>query len=446
MITNIVDKSKSLPISKPLPLKINFSWTLSGNVIYATCQWGILAILAKLGDSEIVGQFAMGLAVTAPVIMFYNLQLRSIQATDARCEYTFGEYFALRLITTVLAEITILLIIFVSRYDVETSRVILAVGIAKGAESVIDIFYGLLQQRERMDRIAWSLMIKGPLSLLAIGINLYVFRNVFFGILWMAVLSIAVFLFIDIPNCTKVLQKFRLLESTAQYGIMTQNRILYPKWHLRALMQLGKLAFPLGLVMCLISLSTNIPRYFIEHYLGTRSLGIFTAMAYLFVAGDMVVNALGQAAIPGLAKYYASGCILEFRKMLFRLIQIGGLLGVAAVLTVILFGKEILTVFYTVEFSTHTDVFIWVSIAGALSYLSSIIGYGMTAARYFSIQLPLFAGVAVCSATACYLFIPRAGLIGAGWALLAAALFQLTGCLFINAFAQSRINKEWVNR
>ena len=53
-------------------------------------------VLAKLGTPEMVGQFTLGLAITTPLIMFTNLQLRAVQATDASRQYKFGDYFALR--------------------------------------------------------------------------------------------------------------------------------------------------------------------------------------------------------------------------------------------------------------------------------------------------------------------------------------------------------------
>src|ERR1044072_4016691 len=65
-----------------LSLRTNFSWTLAGNLIYSGCQWGVLIVLARLGSPEQVGQFALALAVTAPVIMLSNLQLRGVLATD----------------------------------------------------------------------------------------------------------------------------------------------------------------------------------------------------------------------------------------------------------------------------------------------------------------------------------------------------------------------------
>ncbi len=65
-------------------LRSNFVWTLSGNLVYAACQWGMLVVLARMGNAEMVGQFALALSIITPVLMFTNLQLRSVQATDAR--------------------------------------------------------------------------------------------------------------------------------------------------------------------------------------------------------------------------------------------------------------------------------------------------------------------------------------------------------------------------
>ena len=148
---------------KPLTLYRNFSWTFLGNFVYAACQWGILIVLAKLGSPEMVGQFTLGLAVTAPVIMFTNLNLRAVQVTDTSHQYLFGDYLGLRLISIGLALVSIVGITLAAGYNWQVSSIILVIGFAKALESIGDVFYGLLQQYERMDRIAVSMMIKGAL-------------------------------------------------------------------------------------------------------------------------------------------------------------------------------------------------------------------------------------------------------------------------------------------
>ena len=56
-----------------LSLRSNFVWILTGNLVYAACQWGMIVALAKLGSSFMVGQFSLGLAIATPVLKFTNL-------------------------------------------------------------------------------------------------------------------------------------------------------------------------------------------------------------------------------------------------------------------------------------------------------------------------------------------------------------------------------------
>ncbi|MBE0449009.1 MAG: oligosaccharide flippase family protein [Actinobacteria bacterium] len=408
-----------------LSLRRNFSWTLAGNVVYAGCQWAMLVILAKLGSPVMVGQFALGLAITAPVVMFSNLQLRVVQATDARYEYLFSDYLGLRIITTVLALIVIMGIALVAGYRWETAIVIVVVGLAKAFESISDVFYGFLQQNERMDRIAKSMMIKGPLSLVALGIGIYLTGSVLWGVVGLAIAWALILIGYDVHSGTFIMQTItqapRIIKNRVE-GLAT----LRPRLEMGTLRKLALVAMPLGFVMMLISLNTNIPRYFIEHYFGERELGIFAAMAYLMVAGNTVVSALGQSATPRLAKYYTSGNSAAFRVLLLKLFGIGTLLGVVGVLVALLAGREILTLLYRPAYADHTDVFIWLMIAAGLSYISLFSGSGMTAARHFRIQFPLQLFVVIVMVGASMILIPSYGMLGAAWATCIALALRLS--------------------
>ena len=443
---------------KPLTLRRNFSWTFIGNAVYAACQWGMLVLLAKFGSREIVGQFTLGLAVTAPIVMLTNLQLRSVQATDAKHQYLFGDYLGLRLIGTLLALLLIGGITLNAGYRWETSLVVFTIGVAKGFESISDVFYGLIQQHERMDRIAISMMIKGPLSLVLLGAGLYFTGSVLWGTVGLVIAWAFVLFAYDIRSGSLLLgrEASSLLPPTLKRGATQtktacavygskggmQSKIpnsLYPRWHLKTLNKLVWLSLPLGLVMMLIALNGNIPQYFIEHYWGEGELGVFAAIAYLMVAGNMVVNALGQSASPRLAKYYAAGNRRAFRSLLVKLVGIGAILGVGAILVALVAGREILTLLYSPEYAQQKDLFVWLMVAAGLGYISSFLGYGMTAARYFRIQIPLFAAATGTSAIACLWLIPIMGSLGAAIALILAAIVQAIFSLGVIVYALHKI-------
>src|SRR4029077_4261951 len=328
-----------------LTLRMNFLWTLTGNVVYAACQWGILVVLAKLGTPQMVGEFALALAITAPIVIGAGLSLRSLQATDAELEYEFRDYLSLRVLAMGVAMLVIFWIPWFCGYGRHTTAVIFVVGLAKGFESVSDIFYGWLQQHERMDRIALSGMIKGALSLIAMTILVYFSGDLLPGVCSLAAVWALILTVYDSRSAVRGSRTAPNLWHTV-FGPPGLGSFLRPHWNPSAFSKLILLALPLSVAAALISFSANIPRYFIEHRLGTRELGIFAAMAYPMVGGVVVSNALGQSALPRLARYYANGDCRAFLFLLLKVVCLGLVLGVAGVLLIWLAGRPILLLLY----------------------------------------------------------------------------------------------------
>lgn len=421
------------PSSARLSLRANFSWTFVGNIIFAACQWGMLIVLAKIGSPEVVGQFALASAIAVPVLMLTNMQLRDIQATDARREYPFKDYLGLRLLTTLLALLIVTGAAVVLGYRGETALVIVAFGLFKAVESISDIIFGFLQQHERMDRVAQSLIMKGLVSLVALGSVVYLTGSLFWGVMGLAAAWMGVVLIYDLRSLALILGS-----ATASVGNLAAH-IPRPRWHRQTLMALTRLALPMGLVMMLISLSTSVPRFFVGRYLGEHTLGIFAALTYLQVAGMTVVSALGQSALPRLSQHYAAGDREAFRRLLLRMTGIGLLLGGGGVAVALVAGPLLLEVIYQPEYAAYADFFVWVMVAAGITYLSWLLGEGMKAARYLRVQVVLF-GVQVAVLTVLGIWlIPTSGLTGVAVMMIVAALIHLVGTLLILARATAAL-------
>jgi O-antigen/teichoic acid export membrane protein len=390
--------------ARPLPLRVNFSWTLIGNLVYAGCQWAMLVVLARLGRAEMVGQFALGLALTAPVLMCANLNLRSLQATDARREYSFHDYLGLRLASSAVAFPIIAGVALVSGYRNETLAVILLLGIAKGFEAISDIYYGLLQQNERMRPIAISMMIKGTLSLAALAAGLYFTGSLVWATALLGAVWASVFFGYDLPT-GRALRGSRTAQPLSQrstYVVMAR---------------LALLSAPMGMVMFLISLNSNIPRYFIERQLGLHELGIFAALSYLITASGTIVGALGQSATPRLSHFYATANRDAFTGLLWKLALVATGIGIIGVLIAAIAGGPALRVLYGAEYSRYGTLLIYLMTVSWLADLGAMLGYGMSAARRFRVQAPLYGAVALATFLSCWLLIPRLGLLGGALAM-----------------------------
>ncbi|MDD9266226.1 oligosaccharide flippase family protein [Paenibacillus sp. GCM10023248] len=408
-------------MQKPRTLRSNFSWTLLGNVVYAACQWGLLMSMAKIGTAHMVGEFSLGLAVTAPIFMLSNLQLSGILATDAKSSQSFENYLGLRMCTTLIALVIIIFLVLLGRYQFETSLIIILIGIAKGSESISDVIFGLLQKNEKMERVAISLMLKGILSLVVLCILLWTTNNLVLGIVGYVISSITVLLLYDISV-------FR------QYKI----KLVFD---LSKLWSLVRVCLPLGFVMMLVSLNANIPRYFIEHYIGIESVGYFAALSYIMIAGNTVISALGQSVSPRLARYYSILNMKGFKKLLFLLVVIGFIVGAIGWVISLLFSKEILTLLYKPNYAEYTSVFILIMFGAWASYIASFLGYGMTATRKFKIQPLLFIIVTIVCTISNAVLIPFKGLEGASYAMIITNLTQLvgSGLIIINIIQKQKI-------
>jgi O-antigen/teichoic acid export membrane protein len=407
-------------------LRRNVAWALVGNVVYAGSQWAMLVILAKLTSPMAVGQFALGLALTAPIVLLLNLQLRAAQATDARGHYQFGDYLALRLATVGLTFVTVVAAVLVLGYRRETALVVAGIALAKCAESITDIFHGLFQRRERMDLIAKSGMAKSALSLAAFYGGLYLGHHVAWGVAGLALAWTAMLVGYDIPQARRLARQ----DSGGRLS-------LRPRWRRRSIGPLVRVTLPLGIGAMLLALNVNLPRYFVEHLLGERSLGIYAALAYFVVAGSTVVSAIGESAVPRLANYHAHGDSAAYRTLVGKLLLAASVIGALGVIVTMAGGRLLLQWVYGPDYAAAAPVFVWIMVAGLLMYIAVVLGYGLVAARRFPEQLLLLICTALVTVGTCAILIPRWGLAGAAYSLLAAAAVDAAGAAHL-VFARSR--------
>jgi O-antigen/teichoic acid export membrane protein len=388
----------------------NFLWALAGNLLSGATSWGTFIVLAKVSSPELVGQYSLGLAVVLPLGFLTDLHLRATLGTDTQQQFPFGDYLRLRLTTCAVLLLAVAVALLAAEYSPEVRLVILASGVAKAVESVIDVFYGLFQQHERMDQVARSLLVRGPLSLAVLAGVVAATQNMAWGGAALALVRLLCLLGHDVPTGLHTLRA-----GPASAGKRPAFRA-----KLLALGRLAWLTLPLGFVMMLIALNTSIPQYFVEHYRGSRELGYFGALVSLAGGGGVLIAAAGQAAGPRLARAFAAEDFRLFRRLLLSLVLLGFGLGSLAVVGVLLVGRPVLRLVYQPEYAEYSAVLAWLIFAITLDHVASFLGWGILATRRFH-QYPvpyiLTTGIVV---GASWLLVPRFGLVGAAWAIAAA--------------------------
>ncbi len=385
--------SQSLP---ELSRRASFGWTLAGRVIYGAAQWGTLVVVAKFGSVTDVGRFSLGLAVTAPVMVFCNMHLRNLYATDAGGRYGWATYRQVRGITTLVGAL-VCAVMAASLYDGAAAAVIAGVALAKAIEMLEDLRYGVFQRFGRMDGFSTSLILRGVLGLGALATILAVTGDVRLAVLGMAAAWMVVWLLHDRPRSDALLVA---RGSSASAGTGSPRALVM-------------MALPMGLMWLIDSLNQNLPRYIVEAQLGEELLGFYVPMTYVVTVGSAFVFALGAPVAPRLARYAAEGDARAFAKTSLGLLGLAALMGAAGVAVAAGFGDVFLSLAYAESFARYQSEFVWIMLGGAMHFVLALSMYALTAARVLKTQAAIYLLAAIITGTAAWAWVPCQGLMGA---------------------------------
>lgn len=388
----------------------NIAWTFLGNAVYAACLWGVISVLAKLGTAGDVGRYAFASAVSMPVVQLLSLQLRSVVVSDSLGKYQLGEYLAVRLVLTPLSIFFIASVAMIA-YGGSTATTIVLVALAKSIESIGDLYYGFAQTKERLEIVAWSLILKGITSFCIFWLVFWVTTELDYAVAALALAWLACLILFDLPRIGAVIAN----------GGLSVGSTIGPLWNIGSMSAITVLALPMGIVMLLIQLQTTIPRMMLESSHGVNDLGIFSALSYLIVVGNTIVVAVSQSSLARLSRLFASGDADAYRRLVRRLVATGSGLGLVGVALAELVGAPFIELIYGPSYAAHVDLFVVVMLAGGIMYVGSLLGAPATAMRAFRVQLLVHGVNALLLYTSGRAWIAEHGMMGAAWSLVLSA-------------------------
>jgi len=374
----------------------------ASNLLYAACQWGTIAGLAKLGEPVGVGDLGLALAVATPVVMVTGFGLRAVQATDVLRRYTFAEYLHLRLAANVVAAALIAAAVAWGFVEPAATAILVPIGVAKIAEATSETCYGLAQRHDRMHFVAVSRVTRGALGLVALLATVAGGATIAAGAWALAAAWTGFLLLIDLPAA----------------GVLEP---VFVRPRADAVWRLARESAPLGGVNGVYAAGQSVPRYLLDLSHGAAAVGYFTALAAVTPALSQLASAVCHAAAPRLG-WNAVGDGRRYRALVLRLLAALGGFGLVLVVGAALAGRPLLTLAYSAGYAAHHGAFVVVVAAGAVNVVNQVFYFALVATRRLPAQLALEClglGVVV---TAGLVLIPRFGIGGAAAALLLATV------------------------
>jgi len=126
-----------------------------------------------------------------------------------------------------------------------------------------------------------------------------------------------------------------------------------------------------------------------------------------------------------MSRLYAAAKLAEFRALLLRLFAVACVFGLAALALAQGIGERLLAVVYGTDYAAHSRAFVLLMCAAVIHCVASMLTSGITSARAFRIQVPLYLLVAGTTAICCARWVPTMGLVGAAFAVIAGAVMRL---------------------
>ena len=367
---------------------------LLGNGFYAFAQWLQLSFISKLSDTNNLGFYTLALGIISPLFMFSSFQLRALLVTDVQNKFRVNDLFNFRLLMNLLS----ILIMFVLIFFVNNKHVIVLMMLISGQkilESFSELFNSKQQKLENMNVLAFSLFLKGFMLMSSVLVSLYFFNSLVLGLVLNIFILTLIILFYDYSYYKKY-----------------NHENLFFSINKKSIKNIFFRGLPLGIVLLIISLNANIAKYFLENFEGTNIQAVYSSLSYVLIIGVFVLDALGQAFIPRLSKYFFNNEFVLLKKLSFFFIFMSSLIGGIVYLGAYFFGEEILKILFNDYIATFHVFFSNYMLVSILVFVASSLGYILTAIGEFKIQPFINGVILILNIMLSYFFIKYNGLDG----------------------------------
>jgi O-antigen/teichoic acid export membrane protein len=405
------------------------SWSVIGNIVEVGCSWAFITLLVKLGTTTMVGQYGLVLALLSPIFSLTNMQMRALQASDARQEFSFGVYFITRVLTTLVALVALAAVLVVNRED----RFIVFLSLVTFARfavlAVQDTYVGLLQQQEQIDRMAQVQMLASFALVGAFTVGLVTTDSLIVGIGSSTIAVVVATIFFSVPAAKRLTR-----ERPIRNGLALE-------WDRRAIRELLVLASPLGVISFLLALQHSLPRLFLNQYDDESQLGVFVALTAISTAGITLMASVSQAVVPRMAWLRKDGDRRGFIRLLVQVELVSFVVLVASVIGAWLIGPIVVRNLYTPEYAEFRAALMWLAAACGLTLMSRYLGNAITVARRLTAQMSNKVLVIGLMLGLCQLLVPAYGITGAAASIALAEGISLV----LNLVVCIRFLNNWVS-
>lgn len=376
----------------------------AGNLAYLGAQFLSFMALTQWASVAEVGRFSWALALTSPLFLLADMRTRQIQLSTTSAQISYRSFLMQRIAVQAGALPIVFMLGLWFSPDDTTTKIVMGLALLKGVEGVMNVSIGEHMRREHAGRVAMIQLARGIIYGVSFSLSIFFTSKASVAV---SVTAVALLIPMLVAHFTIARESRQLRASKGQ------------------IIDLTKQAWPLGIGFFIAAVTINGPRFLIEVFHGVESLAVFTAVSYVIVLANTVVDSVTQGIMPRFAGYWRSGRGGHALAVTKRIGLIVACLGMAGLLLAVILGDKVLVLLYGEHYGGGQLVLIALFCSATLQYVAStlrstLIAGGLRVGVLWTSIFNLFITMGIAS-----IWVPTGGPESAGWSLTIGQAVQL---------------------
>lgn len=331
-------------------VKKNFYYNSIGTIIYWFCQWALSVVVVRIAGFTVGGEFSTALNFSTIFFIIASFNSKPFQVSDLKPKYSDENYIAFRIVTLVIAVILLAMTVAFFDYSYKQKLIVFAFLLFKSIEVYIDVYHGIFQKMWRLDKVFFSLMLRGIFSLLIFSIVLFWGKNLFWSIIAMSFVSCIPAVMVDL-KFAHIQKKIRI------HASYTKIKELFLE------------CLPLLSYSVFYTLATLVPRFFLQMYDGNKILGIYSSLAMPAMIIQLCVGFVLTPLTTLFSQMINEKRFSDYRKLFYKCIAIILSLTVIALFAAYLLGDFGLKILFGPKILAYSQLLLPLLIISGLTAL-----------------------------------------------------------------------------
>lgn len=392
-------------------LRRDYFWNSASSLMFSASSVVMLLVVTRqLGLVE-AGVYALATAIGQQLQTLGAYEVRPYQATDVRYRFSFGTYFATRIITVSLMTAGIVAYAMYSAKPGQGMLAVILIASIRVFDAFEDVFYSEFQREGRLDVAGKTNFFRVLATTLAFCAAVYLTSNLLVAALVTVITTLVAMLILVVPAAARMFS-------------------LKPLFTWAPIAKLLWACFPLFLAAFLATYLINAPRFAIEAYLDEEQQGIYAILFMPAFAINLLTMLVFRPLLTRLATAWNSSELRQFIQIVAKGLLSVLLASAATLVVTYVAGVPILDLLYDVDLAAYKHPLMILVVAGAFNAVGVILYYALATVRKQALVFTGYALAAVIAFVSSTTMVPSMGLLGAAYSfglsmLALAAIFAV---------------------